>query len=78
MLGRTCALTAALLALTLATGAPARGAPAEGAPAEAAPAEIAIGKPFPAILLPDAQDGRPRSIVNFRGKKIVLHVFASW
>lgn len=36
------------------------------------------GKPFPDLRLPALDDGRPLSIETFRGKRIVLHVFASW
>jgi hypothetical protein len=46
-------------------------------PAPAAPV-IAVGQPLPALPLPDAADGRPRSIADFRGHKVLLHVFASW
>lgn len=48
----------------------------QGAPAPAIP--FAVGQPFPDLLLPDAVDGRPRAIADFRGRKIVAHVFASW
>ena len=37
-----------------------------------------IGKRFPNLSLPALDDGRPLSLADFRGKKIVLHVFASW
>lgn len=46
------------------------------APIRAAPIET--GRPFPSVVLPDAADGRPRSIAEFRGRKVLLHVFASW
>lgn len=39
---------------------------------------IAIGEPFPDLVLPAVEDGRPRSIAELRGHKIALHVFASW
>jgi len=39
---------------------------------------IEVGSPFPEIVLPAAEDGRPRSIADFRGRKVILHVFASW
>ncbi len=39
---------------------------------------FAIGRPVPDLVLPSADDGRPRSLAEFRGKKYVLHVFASW
>ncbi len=45
-----------------------------------APADVAVevGKPFPDLVLPSLEDGGPSSIVQFRGKKTLLHVFASW
>ncbi|MHC5003846.1 MAG: hypothetical protein ACYTJ0_12060 [Planctomycetota bacterium] len=39
---------------------------------------IREGQPFPALTLPSLEDGSPRSIADFRGRKVVLHVFASW
>lgn len=36
-----------------------------------------VGQPFPNIALPDL-DGSRRSIADFRGHKLILHVFASW
>jgi len=40
--------------------------------------QLAPGQPFPALQLPAMEDGRPRSIVEFRGRKLILHIFASW
>ena len=37
-----------------------------------------VGKPFPTLSLPSLDDGRPASIADFRGQKVILHVFASW
>lgn len=37
-----------------------------------------VGKPFPTLAFPSLEDGQPRSITEFRGKKLILHVFASW
>lgn len=37
-----------------------------------------VGTPFPTISLPSLADGRPASIADFRGQKVILHVFASW
>ncbi len=37
-----------------------------------------VGEPFPDLLLPAAADGRTASLADFRGQKLVLHVFASW
>lgn len=39
---------------------------------------IEVGKPFPDLLLPTLADGRPASLASFRGKKTLLHIFASW
>ena len=39
---------------------------------------ITVGEPFPTLTLPLAEDGRPSSADEYRGKKVVLHVFASW
>jgi hypothetical protein len=39
---------------------------------------IRVGEPFPDLFLPALEDGRPRSIQEFRGRKLALHVFASW
>jgi len=39
---------------------------------------FAEGRPFPLLALPDLARGRPTSLADFRGRKLVLHVFASW
>ena len=39
---------------------------------------IEIGRPFPNLILPSLEDGTPSSVARFRGKKTLLHVFASW
>ncbi len=36
------------------------------------------GEPFPDLVFPSLEDGRPLSIANFRGEKVILHLFASW
>ena len=43
-----------------------------------ASSRIEEGLAFPDLTLPAIADGRPRSIADFRGRKVVLHVFASW
>lgn len=43
-----------------------------------AQSRIEAGQPFPEIVLPAMDDGSPVSITMFRGKKTVLHIFASW
>ena len=39
--------------------------------------KLEVGEPFPSIVLPSL-DGAPSSIRQFRGQKVLLHVFASW
>ncbi|MEM7584369.1 MAG: hypothetical protein AAF560_13355 [Acidobacteriota bacterium] len=41
-------------------------------------ADLEVGKPFPEIILPSLDDGKPVSLGSFRGRKLVLHVWASW
>ncbi|HZP49360.1 MAG TPA: hypothetical protein VFB07_12530 [Vicinamibacterales bacterium] len=36
------------------------------------------GEAFPTIALPSAVDGRPTSVAEFRGKKLIVNIFASW
>lgn len=40
--------------------------------------KIKVGEPFPSIELPSLRDGKPMSIAHFRGKKVILQIFASW
>jgi len=54
------------------------GLTAAASPAWAQQPEIVEGEPFPEIVLPDMETGEPASIRDFRGQKVVLHVFASW
>lgn len=49
---------------------------AQPAPIESTALEV--GKPFPIILLPRMDDGQPDTIVNYRGQKLIMHIFASW
>jgi len=42
------------------------------------PQTIKLGDPFPEISLPEVRDGQPMSVTDFRGRKVLLHVFASW
>lgn len=39
---------------------------------------LAVGDRFPQVVLPSLEDGTPLSIASFRGRKLVLHVWASW
>lgn len=36
------------------------------------------GDTFPTLALPSAVDGRPVSVTEFRGKKLIVNIFASW
>jgi hypothetical protein len=40
--------------------------------------ELNVGKEFPDLLLPSIEDGSPLSVSLFRGRRLLLHVFASW
>ncbi len=40
--------------------------------------EFKVGEAFPDVLLPSLEDGRPGSIADFRGQKLILHIWASW
>ncbi|MFQ5723708.1 MAG: hypothetical protein ACE5G6_04390 [Terriglobia bacterium] len=42
------------------------------------PSGFEVGQVFPTLTLPAAEDGRPRSLADFRGQKLILHIFASW
>jgi len=39
---------------------------------------LEVGQPFPIILLPRLEDGLPDTLVNYRGQKLIMHIFASW
>lgn len=41
-------------------------------------AQLQVGKPFPDLLFPSMDDGRPLSVSDFRGQELILHIFASW
>ena len=47
-------------------------------PAVGGPPRLQEGEPFPNLVLPSMTDGRPMSLADFRGRKVILHVFASW
>jgi hypothetical protein len=52
-----------------------------GAPplsANATEVPVRVGEPFPSLVLPSLADGSPLSIEQFRGRKVLLHQFASW
>ncbi|MEE9230333.1 MAG: hypothetical protein V3U86_06475, partial [Acidobacteriota bacterium] len=37
-----------------------------------------IGQKFPDIVFPALEGERPLSLADFRGQKVLLHIFASW
>jgi len=37
-----------------------------------------VGDLFPDLAFPSLEDGTPARLSDFRGKKVMLHVFASW
>ncbi len=37
-----------------------------------------VGKPHPEVLLPSIADGKPVSLLQYRGRKVLLIHFASW
>jgi len=39
---------------------------------------LKVGEAFPLVLLPSLEDGEPVSIAEFKGDKLVLHIWASW
>ncbi len=45
---------------------------------ESRPFRPVVGQAFPDLVLPSLDDGRPLSLADFHGKKVILHVFASW
>lgn len=59
----------ALLFLTVARAGQASDVPIQG---------LKEGQVFPRLVLPSLAGGEPLSILDFRGSKTVLHVFASW
>lgn len=42
------------------------------------PLPFAVGDVFPDIILPTIDTGEPLSLTVYRGKKLLLHIFASW
>jgi hypothetical protein len=39
---------------------------------------IKVGQPFPSLTLPRIENGQPGSLSQFRGRKVILQIFASW
>ena len=44
----------------------------------AAPSGFQVGQSFPHLTLPTLEDGQPLSVADYRGKKVILHIWASW
>ena len=55
---------------------------ARGAQGDTAPrpdsVEFHEGEMFPTTVFPSLDGSRPGSVADFRGKKLILHIFASW
>jgi hypothetical protein len=66
------------LALSLLTIAFPKDLPAQPVSPSQNPGWLAVGRAFPDFPLPRLEDGQPSSISAFRGKKTILHLFASW
>ncbi len=45
---------------------------------ELSPTGFVTGEPFPDISFPTGGNARRLSIDQYRGRKVILHVFASW
>ncbi len=41
-------------------------------------APFAVGDLFPDLAFPALEDGTPTRLSDFRGHKVMLHIFASW
>ena len=39
---------------------------------------LEVGKPLPEVAFTALEDGRPITLQQYGGQKLVLHVFASW
>ncbi|MFQ5778513.1 MAG: TlpA family protein disulfide reductase [Terriglobia bacterium] len=71
-------LLLSLAALLLLAALPCGRSRAQSGRAGLPPSGFVEGQLFPALVLPSAEDGRPLSLADFRGQKLLLHVFASW
>jgi len=43
-----------------------------------AQAQWKVGERFPVISLPAAEDASFRSVADYRGRPLLLHIYASW
>lgn len=39
---------------------------------------FSVGDPFPGVILPNLGSGEPSSVNDWRGQKLILHIWASW
>lgn len=53
-------------------------AASSGSAAQRRDSPFAVGDLFPDLAFPSLEDGTPTRLSDFRGKKVMLHVFASW
>jgi len=51
---------------------------AAGTSPQRAASPFEVGEGFPDIAFPSLSDGTPTRMSDFRGRKVMLHVFASW
>ncbi len=70
-------ITIGLVTAGLAEIIPTRAAEGATAP-KSYSVEFHEGQMFPTMVLPSLRGGRPGSVADFRGKKLILHIFASW
>ncbi len=49
-----------------------------GSAAQRLSSPFAEGDVFPDLAFPSLEDGTPTRLSDFRGHKVMLHVFASW
>jgi hypothetical protein len=68
----------ALLALLAALAVPQPAKKPIWARSNPLPYGLNVGEPFPTLALPSADDGHRVSLADFRGKKVVVNIFASW
>jgi len=73
---------ATLAAASFGGGSPVAANAAAAAAGETVPqrrdSHFAVGDLFPDLAFPSLADGTPARLSDFRGKKVMLHVFASW
>lgn len=77
------ALSVIVLCIPAAAGKPPAGEVSASAASSASAAQrrdspFAVGDLFPDLAFPALEDGTPARLSDFRGKKVMLHVFASW